>query len=191
MLNRRGFLFSGAGAVAAAAVFSRRNLWSSSAIASTVAGAPSMVTVIEYSDAGKRIGPQAVAKVVKTDAEWHKQLSPLSFQITRQEGTEVPFSGQYNDFYKPGLYRCICCDNALYSSDTKYDPGEGWPSFWAPIAKENIVETKDYSAGMLRTKISCVRCDAHLGHVFDDGPPPTGLRYCMDSVALKFVPRPA
>ena len=130
-----------------------------------------------------------MARVVKTDEEWRKQLSPESFAVTRHEGTERPFSGKYNDNHADGLYRCICCDTALFDSKTKFESGTGWPSFWKPISSANVSEIVDSSLMMERTAVSCRRCDAHLGHVFDDGPDPTGLRYCMNSVALKFVAR--
>jgi peptide-methionine (R)-S-oxide reductase len=124
---------------------------------------------------------------VKTEAEWKQQLSPDAFEVTRRAGTEPPFTGAYWDNHAKGLYRCICCGTALFHSDTKFESGTGWPSFWQPIAKENVLENSDLSFAMVRTAVSCRLCEAHLGHVFDDGPRPTGLRYCMNSVALRFV----
>ncbi|HTG60217.1 MAG TPA: peptide-methionine (R)-S-oxide reductase MsrB [Terriglobia bacterium] len=146
-----------------------------------------MVKIVDFTDAGAREGIVVVPKIVKSEDEWRKQLSPLAFDVTRQAGTERAFTGEYWNLHEKGLFRCICCDTALFSSETKFESGTGWPSFWAPIAKENIQELQDVGLGMVRTAVSCRRCDAHLGHVFDDGPRPTGLRYCMNSVAMRFV----
>ena len=147
------------------------------------------VTIMQYSDDGKPLGRIALTKVNK-DAEWKKRLSPLAYEVTRQQGTERAFSQPGYDRHDPGLYRCICCDNALFDSSTKYDSGTGWPSFWQPIAPENVRNITDRMFGMTRTEVRCALCDAHLGHVFEDGPKPTGLRYCMNTVALRFVPKP-
>ena len=147
------------------------------------------VTIENFSAAGVSHGAVEVARVVKSDEEWRKQLSRASYQVTRHEGTEPAGSGKYADNHDDGLYRCICCDTALYDSRTKFESGTGWPSFYQPISPKNVAESPDNSFGMRRTAVSCRRCDAHLGHVFDDGPHPTGLRYCMNSVALNFVKR--
>jgi peptide-methionine (R)-S-oxide reductase len=148
---------------------------------------PQQVVIVEFTDEGERIRKAGVPKVIKTDAEWQRQLSRNAFRITRHESTEAAFSGKLWHEHEKGLYRCVCCGNALFSSDTKFDSGTGWPSFWAPIAPENIQTKEDTSFGMVRTAVSCTECDAHLGHIFDDGPPPTNLRYCINSESLRFV----
>ena len=169
-MNRREFVI----------VSAATTLWRPSSVL------PTDVTIVQFSDTGELLGKVRVEKVEKSDAEWLKQLGPIAFNVAREGGTEIPFTGAYWNSHERGLYRCVCCENALFSSTDKFDSGTGWPSFTAPIAKENVVHGRP-SQGRTESEVKCVRCDAHLGDVFDDGPKPTGLRYCIDSVSLRFI----
>jgi methionine-R-sulfoxide reductase len=147
------------------------------------------VNVVLLDQNGKNLPAQPMEKVIKTDAEWRAQLGDGEvYEVARGKGTERPFCGAFHDSKESGTYFCVCCDLPLFRSDAKFDSGTGWPSFFQPVASENVVTEADRSHGMVRDEILCARCDAHLGHVFTDGPPPTRLRYCVNSVSLKFVP---
>ena len=184
-MNRRSFMASAA-ALAGFALWRYRHPLLVEA-RSKAGSSPKTLRIVEFSDDGKRLDVVQIPKLVKSNEEWQKQLSPLAYQVTRHADTERAFSGQYWNLHDKGLFRCICCDTALFTSGTKFDSGTGWPSFYQPIAKENVEESMDLSLGEPRTAVACRRCDAHLGHVFDDGPRPTGLRYCMNSVSLRFI----
>jgi peptide-methionine (R)-S-oxide reductase len=186
-MGRRAFILSAAGAVSSLAFWGLRR--------STIAAAkplgpdegPATVTIVNFSADGNKIGTATVTRVIKTDVEWRRQLPEASYWVTRHADTERPYTGATWNEHGHGVFRCIGCDLALFSSATKFDSGTGWPSFWKPIAEENIVKTVDGSLMEVRTAVSCRLCDAHLGHVLDDGPPPTGLRYCMNSASMRFV----
>jgi peptide-methionine (R)-S-oxide reductase len=171
-ITRRRFVVIGA----AAALLRPRSLLS----------LPADVEIVEFSDKGERLRTVKVPVIVKSEADWRKQLTEFEYAITRDRGTERAFSGAYWDLHDKGIFRCRCCETALFSSASKFDSGTGWPSFWQPIAEENVKHGRP-SSGYTDSEVTCRRCDAHLGDLFNDGPKPTGLRYCIDSISLRFI----
>jgi len=187
LAGRRSFFLAAAAFLSGTACGSGARGADSTASAGAKRRDPGTVRLMDFSDSGERRGIVTTEKVIKDDEEWKRQLTPEQFAVARKKGTEPAFTGKYYKLHDKGIYRCICCGNALFNSDTKFESGTGWPSFWAPIAKENVAEQTDTNFGMMRTEALCAKCDAHLGHVFPDGPMPTGQRYCMNSASLQFV----
>lgn len=184
MIARRAFFGLVAAGGGAYYLFDRR-----SRELERIASLPVYVTIAEFDNAGRKTGVVRRLRIHRSDDEWKKRLTVDQFQMTRHADTELAFTGPYWNTHDDGIYRCACCRSALFDSSAKYNSGTGWPSFTDPIAKENIAAAPDYSFGMNRTAVSCTLCEGHLGHLFDDGPPPGGMRYCINSAAMQLVPR--
>jgi methionine-R-sulfoxide reductase len=166
----------------------RRYFLSSAIAVGTFAALSKLPTVsASFLQTGNHRSAKGIKKVTKTNEEWKRILTPEQYNVTREKGTEAPFSSPLNEVHEQGVFECVACELPLFSSKAKFDSGTGWPSFWQPIAKENVIEDVDKSLSETRTEVLCARCESHIGHVFEDGPRPTGLRYCMNGVALKFV----